>query len=259
MYSIDLNCDLGESFGNYTCGMDQEILPYISSANVACGFHASDPVVMEQTVREAKANRVRVGAHPGFPDLVGFGRRAMQLSPNEITASIIYQIGALKGFCDANQVKLQHVKPHGALYNMAVKDLSIAKAICEGIAAVDDKLILLAPGNSQMVSAAKALGLATANEVFADRAYEEDGSLVSRKKPGAMITDEEEAITRVLQMIQKGTVTSITGKEIEVQADSVCVHGDSPAALSFVRRIRSALMEEGILIVPLGQKVLTSI
>lgn len=253
MKYVDLNCDLGESFGNYKCGMDEEIIPFITSANVACGFHASDPLVMQKTVKTAKENNVCVGAHPGFPDLVGFGRRNMNLSAGEITASIEYQIGALWAFCTANGMKLQHVKPHGALYNMAVKDPVIAEAICEGIAAVDKNLILLAPAGSQMILAAKRMGLSSAKEVFADRAYEEDGSLVARSKPGAMITDEETAIARVIQMIQKGTVVSITGKEIEVEADSVCIHGDSPSALAFAKNIHKALLDAGIQIVPMSQ------
>lgn len=251
MRFIDLNCDLGESFGNYKCGMDDEILPFITSANVACGFHASDPLVMQKTVAAAKEQGVCVGAHPGFADLVGFGRRAMALPPREITAIVEYQIGALNAFCAAGKITLQHVKPHGALYNMAVKDAAIAEAICEGIAAVDPKLILLAPAGSEMIHAANRLGLASAKEVFADRAYEEDGSLVSRTKPGAMITDEDTAVRRVLQMVQTGTVTAITGKEIAVEADSICVHGDSPSALAFARRIRAALLENGIELAPL--------
>lgn len=255
MKCVDLNCDLGESFGNYKCGMDEEIIPYITSANVACGFHASDPLVMQKTVKIAKENNVCVGAHPGFPDLVGFGRRNMSLSPAEITAMIEYQLGALTAFCTANQMKLQHVKPHGALYNMAAKDPVIAEAICEGIAAVDSGLILLAPAGSQMVLAAKRIGLPTAMEVFADRSYEEDGSLVARSKQGAMITDENEAIARVIQMVEKGTVTAITGKEIPVQADSICVHGDSPAALAFVKNIRAAFSAAGIETVPLSKLV----
>lgn len=255
MRRIDLNCDLGESFGNYKCGMDDEIIPYITSANVACGFHASDPLVMQQTVQIAAKHNVAVGAHPGFPDLVGFGRRNMSLSASEITAMIEYQIGALTAFCKANHKKLQHVKPHGALYNMAARDEKMAAAICEGIAAVDPHLILLAPSFSQMTKAARSMGLPTASEVFADRAYEEDGSLVARSKPGAMITNEEEAIARVLQMIEKGTVTAITGKEIEVEADSVCIHGDSPAALIFTRKIHQALTEAGIILAPMAQVI----
>lgn len=254
-YAVDLNCDLGESFGNYKCGMDEEVIPYITSANVACGFHASDPMVMEKTVKAAREHQVCVGAHPGFRDLVGFGRRNMNLPAEEITAIVEYQIGALNAFCQASHMKLQHVKPHGALYNMAVKDRSIADAICRGIASVDSNLILLGPAHSNLVRSAKEFGLPCAKEVFADRAYEEDGSLVARSKPGAMITDAHTAAERVIRMIRNGTVVTITGKEIEVDADSVCVHGDSPAALDFVRSIRQALIHEGILIAPMHQVI----
>ena len=253
--TVDLNCDLGESFGNYKCGMDEKIIPYITSANVACGFHASDPLIMQETVAVAKANHVRVGAHPGFQDLVGFGRRNIALPPNEITAIIEYQIGALNAFCTESQTPLQHVKPHGALYNMAAKDERIADAICCGIAAVNRELILLAPAGSKLIQAAKRYGLASAREIFADRAYEEDGSLVSRKKPGALITDEEAAVRRVVQIIRHGTVAAVTGKEIEMEGDSICVHGDSPGALKLVRSIRDGLIAEGIRIAPLEQVV----
>lgn len=250
--TIDLNCDLGESFGNYTCGMDEEILPFMTSANVACGFHASDPLVMQKTVRLAKAQGVQVGAHPGFRDLVGFGRRKMELPPAEITAIVEYQIGALSAFCTVEGIKMQHVKPHGALYNMAVKDEAIADAICAGIAAVDPRLILLGPAKSCLVAAAKRAGLPVAREFFADRAYEEDGSLVARSKPGAVLTDKNAAIERVLRMLEKGTVTAITGREIEAEADSICIHGDSPAALEFARNIHAALLEAGITPVAMG-------
>jgi|SRR5574344_1589778 UPF0271 protein len=246
MYKIDLNCDLGESFGAYTIGCDNEVLPFITSANIACGFHASDPIVMERTVAAAAVAGTACGAHPGFPDLMGFGRREMKISPNEAKAYVLYQIGALASFAKEAQVKLQHVKPHGALYNMAVKDYDLAKAICVGVASFDRDLILLAPANSELIHAAKDCGLRTACEVFADRAYEEDGSLVSRKKQGAMITDEQIAVQRVIQMITKGTVTSITGKEIAVHADSVCVHGDNTKALTFIKSLRKAFDENEI-------------
>ncbi len=255
MYKIDLNCDLGESFGAYTLGLDSQVLPHISSANVACGFHAADPVVMSKTVQLAKAAGVAVGAHPGYPDLQGFGRRNMVIPPNDVKAMVQYQIGALLAFCKANGIAMQHVKPHGALYNMAGKDEALALAICEGIAQVDDSLILLGLSGSKMLSAAKTVGLRAASEVFADRAYEEDGSLVARTKSGAMITDEDEAVRRVVTMVEKGTVTAITGKEIPIQADSVCVHGDSPKALNFVQKIRTAFQAAGIQIAPLGEIV----
>lgn len=253
MNQIDLNCDLGESFGNYKIGMDDEVIPFISSANVACGYHASDPVVMSKTVSLAKKFGVSIGAHPGFPDLMGFGRRNMNVKPEEAKVYVQYQIGALSAFCKAAGVPLVHVKPHGALYNMAGKDYALAKAICEGILEVDDRLILLALSGSQMLKAAKDTGLRAASEVFADRAYEEDGSLVVRTKPGAMITDENEAIRRVIRMAKEGRVTTITGKDISIKADSVCVHGDNAKALEFVNKIRAALTAEEIRILPLSQ------
>ena len=250
---VDLNADLGESFGNYTCGMDRELLPAISSANVACGFHASDPLVMAQTVQMAAGLKVAVGAHPGYPDLVGFGRRNMSVSPAELKAMVQYQIGALNAFCLEHGLKLQHVKPHGAMYNMAGKDPVLADAIAEAIAAVDSSLILLGLSGSQMLLAGERHGLRCACEVFADRAYEEDGSLVSRSKPGAMITDEDEAIARTLSMVKDGCVRSITGKMIPVHADSVCLHGDQPKAVAFAHRIREALQREGVTVAPIRE------
>ncbi len=246
MYQIDLNCDLGESFGRYTLGLDEEVIPYISSANIACGFHASDPEIMEKTVTRARQHGVHIGAHTGFPDLLGFGRREMKLSKGEARTYTMYQIGALEAFCKAAGVPLYHVKPHGAFYNMAAKDYDLALAICEGIAAVNPELILLGLSKSQMEVAAKAVGLSFKREVFADRAYEDDGTLVARSKPGSMIEDEELAIRRIIGMIKQGKVTSVSGKEIELQADSICVHGDGAKALEFVKMIRSALQAEGI-------------
>jgi UPF0271 protein len=255
MYRVDLNSDLGESFGRYTLGMDEEIIPLISSANVACGYHASDPVVMDRTIQLAKAAGIRVGAHPGFPDLMGFGRRNLNVTPAEAKAYTLYQLGALDGFCKAHGMTLQHVKPHGALYNMAAKDYALAKAICEAIAAYDKNLIVLALCGGQLLKAAQDMGLRAASEVFADRGYEEDGTLVDRRKEGAMITDENEAIARVIRMIKEGKVTAVTGKDIPIQADSVCVHGDGVKALAFVEKIRAALLQEGIEICPLEQIV----
>ena len=253
MYSVDLNSDLGESFGRYTLGSDDQVIPLITSANVACGFHASDPVVMEKTIRMAREAGIQVGAHPGYPDLMGFGRRNMNVSPAEAKAYTLYQIGALDAFCKAQGLKLQHVKPHGAFYNMAAKDYKLAKGICEAIASYDSNLILMALSGSEMIRAAEDCGLRAASEVFADRAYEEDGSLVSRTKEGAMITDENEAIARVIRMIKEQKVTSITGKDIPLKADSVCVHGDGAKALAFVEKIREALTKEGIAIRPLAE------
>lgn len=246
MYRVDLNSDLGESFGNYTLGMDDKIIPLVSSANVACGYHASDPVVMNRTIAMAKEAGIRVGAHPGFPDLMGFGRRNMAVSPAEAKAYTLYQLGALDAFCRVKGVKMQHVKPHGALYNMAAKDYALSQAICEAVAEFDKNLIVLALSGGELAHAANDMGLRTALEVFADRAYEEDGSLVNRRKEGAMITDEEEAISRVVRMIKEKKVTAITGKDIPIQADSVCVHGDGAKALAFVEQIRKTLTKEGI-------------
>ena len=252
-FKVDLNCDLGESFGNYKIGGDDKIIPFISSANVACGFHAGDPVVMKKTIETAKKNNIGIGAHPGFLDLMGFGRREMKISLDEAKAYVLYQLGALEAFCKSEGVKLQHVKPHGALYNMAAKGYNLSKAICEAIADFDSSLIILGLSGSETLRAAKDLGLKYASEVFADRAYEEDGSLVARSKEGAMIHDENEAIERVIKMIKEQKVTSITGKEIPIKADSICVHGDGEKALLFVRRIREKLESEGIIVQKLSE------
>lgn len=243
---IDLNCDLGESFGAYKMGLDEEVLPYVTSANIACGFHGGDPMVMEQTVALCKKYGVRAGAHPGFPDLAGFGRRNMSLSPAEVKAGTMYQIGALSAFCKGAGIRLWHVKPHGALYNMAAKDYELAKAICQAIKEVDDSLILLALSNSEMLRAAKDTGLSAASEVFADRAYERDGSLVSRSRKGSMIEDEILAVNRVIRMAKEGVVEAIDGSVVSIEADSVCVHGDGVKALKFVKKIRNGLLEAGI-------------
>jgi UPF0271 protein len=255
MYRVDLNSDLGESFGRYTLGMDDRIIPLITSANVACGYHASDPVVMDKTIKMAKEAGIRVGAHPGFPDLMGFGRRNMNVTPAEAKAYTLYQLGALDAFCKAHGVTMQHVKPHGAFYNMAAKDYELSRAICEAIASYDKNLIVMALCGGELLCAAKDLGLRAASEVFADRGYEEDGTLVDRRKEGAMITDEDEAIARVIRMIKEGKVTAVTGKDIEIQADSVCVHGDGAKALAFVEKIRQALTQEGIEICSLDKIV----
>ena len=246
MYQIDLNSDLGESFGHYTIGNDDKIIPLITSANVACGYHASDPVVMMETIQRVKEAGIAVGAHPGLPDLMGFGRRSMAISNEEAKAYTLYQISAIGGMCKAVGVKLQHVKPHGALYNMAAKDYDLSKAICEAIYEYDKDLIVMGLSGSEMIKAAKDCGLKSASEVFADRAYEEDGTLVNRRKPGAMIEDADEAINRVIRMIKEGKVTSITGKDIDIKADSVCVHGDGEKALLFVEKIRKTVGENEI-------------
>lgn len=249
---IDLNCDLGESFGNYQIGNDREVLPLITSANVACGFHAGDENVMAKTVKWAKERGVSVGAHPGFPDLQGFGRRNMDMSLTEIYNMVVYQVGALKMFCDIHGVKLNHVKPHGALYQMAVRDEAIAKAVASAVYDIDPQLYLVGLSNSILIDVGKAQGLKVASEVFADRRYERDGQLVSRKKEGATIEDTEEAIAQVVQMVKEGTVQAISGEVIDIQADTICVHGDGAHALEFVKEIRTRLSEVNVDIVTLG-------
>lgn len=253
MNKIDLNCDLGESFGAYKIGLDSEVIPFISSANVACGYHASDPVVMSKTVKMCKEYGVHIGAHPGFPDLLGFGRRNMNVSPSDAKAYVMYQIGALDAFCKANGVKIQHIKPHGALYNMAGKDYNLAKAICEGIYEINSDYILLGLSGSMLLKAAEDTGLRSASEVFADRAYTDDGSLVPRTAEGAVITDENIMISRVVRMIKNGEVETISSKIIPIKADSVCVHGDGAKAVEFVKRIRKELTESGIEIAPIDE------
>ncbi len=248
MYFVDLNSDLGESFGNYTIGMDEEILKFVSSANVACGWHAGDPMVMEKTVALAKEFGTAVGAHPGFPDLMGFGRRNMAVTPEEAKAYVKYQLGALQAFAKAHGVKIQHVKPHGALYNMAAVDEKLAKAMCEAVYEVDKDIIFMGLAGSKMITAAEETGLKAASEVFADRAYNDDGTLVSRKLPGAVIKDKDLAIQRVVRMVKEGKVESINGKDIDIKADSICVHGDNPKALEFVKNIRETLEKEGVTI-----------
>ena len=248
MAVIDLNCDLGESYGAYKIGMDEEVIPYVTSANIACGFHGGDPMVMERTVTLCKEHGVRIGAHPGFPDLAGFGRRNMALSPEEVKASVKYQIGALKAFCTGAGVRLWHVKPHGGLYNMAAEDYQLARAVCLAVKEVDESLVLLGLSGSEMIRAAKATGVFCASEVFADRGYQSDGTLVPRNQKGALIKDEEEAVKRVIRMVRERKVEAVDGRDITIQADSVCVHGDGAKALAFVKKIREGLMEEGIVI-----------
>ena len=246
---IDLNSDVGESFGNYKLGLDEEVIPLISSANIACGFHAGDPAVMRRTIAIAIENGVAIGAHPGFPDLIGFGRRNLNASLEEIRDYVTYQIGALQAFATAGGVTLQHVKPHGALYNMAVKDPTIWDAVAEAIAAVDTRLILfvLAGRDREKLSAIGAKhGLRIAYEFFGDRAYNSDGSLVSRNEPGALIHDDEIVAEKILKMVKEGRVVCIDGSEIEMAADTICVHGDNPAALSLVQKIRATLQASGV-------------
>ncbi len=243
---IDLNCDMGEGFGAWAMGNDIELLDHVSSANIACGFHAGDPSTMRRVVGVALERGVCVGAHPGLPDLQGFGRRVMQVSAAEVHAMVVYQVGALAAFAHAAGGALSHVKAHGALYNMAAKDRALADAIARAVHEVDPKLVLFGLAGSEMIRAAEALGLPVASEVFADRSYQDDGSLSPRGQPGALIEDVEQAVAQVLQMVRQRSVHSVSGKEVALRADTLCIHGDQPGALAFVRRIRSELDAIGV-------------
>ncbi len=248
---VDLNSDLGESFGAYTIGEDEGLFGLISSANVACGFHGGDPRVIEETIVKTKAAGVAVGAHPGFLDLVGFGRREMNVTPDEVRTDTLYQLGALDAFCRVAGVRMQHVKAHGALYNVAVRDAAIAGAIIEAVEAYDPTLIILAQPGTTLLAAAEAVGLPVAREGFADRAYNADGSLVSRRLPGALITDPVVAAKRMVRLVTEGTLATIDGQDLEMQVDSICVHSDTPGSLAIMSAIRRELEAAGSTIQPL--------
>jgi len=243
---IDLNSDLGESFGRWTLGNDAELMQSITSANVACGYHAGDPGVMRDTVRLARDSGVAVGAHPGLPDLAGFGRRNMAVTATEVENFVVYQIGALAAIAAAEQVRLRHVKVHGALYNMAVKDRALADAIASAMRSVDSTLILFALPGSELARAAEAAGLGVAREGFADRAYEADGSLTPRSRPGAVIHSAEEVIGRAIRMVRDGLVRATNGSDIAIRIDTLCTHGDTPGSHELTRQLRAGLDAEGI-------------
>ncbi|MCC9135624.1 LamB/YcsF family protein [Pontibacter silvestris] len=246
MFTVDLNCDLGESFGVYNLGNDEEVLQYVTSANIACGFHAGDPSVMKKTVKLALKHNVAIGAHPGLPDLAGFGRRSMAISPEEAFDMVMYQIGALSAFLQAEGAYLHHVKPHGALYNMASVNKELSEAIAEAIYKVTPNAILYALANSELIKAGIRIGLKTANEVFADRTYQQDGTLTSRRSPDALITDHDQAVKQVVRMVKENKVLSQQGEDIAIQAETVCIHGDGPHALAFARHIREVLLREAV-------------
>jgi UPF0271 protein len=248
MQTIDLNCDMGEAFGNYPMPNDDILLDHITSANIACGFHAGDPEVMQHTVAMAIKKGVAIGAHPGLPDLQGFGRREMKITANEAYQITIYQIGALYGFVKAAGGKLHHVKAHGALYNMAAKEASLAKAIVQAVHDFDSTLILYGLAGSEMIEAAKKIGIITASEVFADRTYQDDGSLTPRSQSNALITDEQQSIAQVLQMVKHQQVQSVSGKNIPLKAETLCLHGDGSHAVEFAKMINEKLKAEGITI-----------
>ena len=250
--TIDLNSDMGESYGAYTIGADDEILRWVTSANVACGWHGGDPSVMRRTVERAKALGVAVGAHPSYPDLLGFGRRVMQITRQEARDYMLYQIGALRAFAEALGLTVQHVKPHGAIYNVAVKDRELSLGIAEGIADAGGNLILVGLPGSELLRAGQEVGVRVAREAFGDRAYNEDGTLVSRKLPGSLITDPGAVAERVLGF-SRGMVTAISGKEIRIQVDTICLHGDTPGAGIIARQVRERLEAAGVKPRPMGE------
>ena len=250
---IDLNCDTGENFSIYRLGEDTEVMPLVTSVNIACGFHASDPLNMRRAVRLAKEYGAAVGAHPSFPDLVGFGRREMNATPEEIAADVIYQVSALRGFCASEGVSMQHVKAHGALYNMAEKDAAVAETIARAIKAVDGNLIMVCMANSEMVKGAVNAGLRYVEEFFADRAYTAEGSLVSRKIEGSVIHDADAVADRVLRVIKEKKVKSIDGKDIALNAQTICVHGDTPGAVGLIRKILKEIENAGLKVEAFGK------
>ena len=245
MPTIDLNCDMGESFGAWTMGNDLAILDYVTSANIACGFHGGDPDVMLATVRAAVQRGVALGAHPGLPDLQGFGRREMIMTPSEIYALVIYQVGALQGFAQASKSRLHHVKPHGALYNMTAKQPELAKAVAQAVYDIDPTLQIYV-ANANMTAAALEKGLPVAYEIYADRTYQDNGTLTPRSQAHAMIEDVETSIAQVRQMITQGKVRALSGLEVDIRAYTLCIHGDQPGALHFAQELRQALTRDGI-------------
>ncbi len=250
---IDINSDMGESFGAYTIGHDRGLMRSITSANVAAGFHAGDPSVLRETVRLARQSGVAVGAHPGFPDLVGFGRRELNADARETEDMVLYQIAAVAGVARAEGVALQHVKPHGALFNMAVRNRELAGAIARAVAAFDRTLILFGLPGSDILEAGRAAGLRVAAEVFADRAYEPDGTLASRRKPGSVIHDPEAVVARAVRMVTDRSVVAIDGTVVPLAADTICVHGDTPGSDDLAARIRSGFEKAGVRVRPIGE------
>lgn len=246
MLQVDLNCDMGESFGAYRMGMDEELINHVTSANIACGFHAGDPSVMRSTVKQALSKGISLGAHPGLPDLAGFGRRNMDITPEEAYDMVTYQIGALQAIVKQEGGVLRHVKPHGALYNMAATSRPLADAVAAAVHDVDSNLILFGLSGSELIQAGLQLGLSTAQEVFADRTYQDDGTLTPRRLPDALITDSEQAVQQVIYMVKEKAVLSVSGKKISIQADTVCIHGDGVNASLFASALRSRLEAEGV-------------
>ncbi|MFC4600740.1 LamB/YcsF family protein [Cohnella hongkongensis] len=252
MKAVDLNCDLGEGFGAYKLGRDEDLLRLVSSANIACGFHAGDPATMRRTVKLALDRGVAIGAHPGLPDLTGFGRREMDISPEEAYELLVYQVGALWGFVRAEGASLQHVKAHGALYHMAARHAGLAQAMAEAVCRIDPSLVLFGPAGSELLAAGERVGLRTASEAFADRTYQADGSLTPRRLPDAVLTDEERAAEQAVRMVTEGKVRTQQQTELAIRADTICVHGDGARAVEFAARIRASLSEAGIAVQAVG-------
>ncbi|MGY4691198.1 LamB/YcsF family protein [Salibacterium sp. K-3] len=251
--TVDLNSDVGESFGPYVLGNDDRVLSYVTSANIACGYHAGDHSVMARTTAAAKKQQTAVGAHPGFPDLGGFGRRQMAVDPDEIYHLVVYQVGALQGFCKTEGIGLQHVKPHGALYNQAAKDPEMAEAIAEAVRRIDPGLILFAPAGSELIKAGRKEALPVASEVFADRTYQPDGSLTPRSHPDAILHDPGAAAERILDMLMNGEVGAVDGTRLPVEADTICVHGDTPEALQFLNQLHHVLQQTEVVLQAPGE------
>lgn len=247
---IDINCDMGESYGRWALGADAEVMPYVSSANIACGAHAGDPAVMRRTLRLAAAHGVAAGAHPGFADLAGFGRREIPIAGAEAHDLVLWQIGALDALARAEGVRLRHVKAHGALYNMAARDAALAGALASAVAAFDRTLVFFGLAGSPMLEAGRHAGLTVAAEGFADRAYEADGALTSRGEPGAVIHDPAAVVARGVRMVRDARVTARNGTDIPMQVDTICVHGDTPGAAALARALREGLEAAGIRVVP---------
>jgi 5-oxoprolinase (ATP-hydrolysing) subunit A len=252
MIRIDINSDMGESFGAYAIGHDAGLMKAITSANVAAGFHAGDPSVLRDTIRSAKQHGVAVGAHPGFPDLVGFGRRELNVTPQEAEDMVLYQVAAVAGVAAAEGVRIQHVKPHGALFNMAVRNAELSAAIARAVAAFSRDLILFGLPGSEILKAGKAAGLRVAAEVFADRAYEPDGSLASRRKPGSVIHDPGAVVARAVRMVKEHTVVATDGSTVQLEADTICVHGDTPGSDLLAAKIRGGLEASGVTVTAIG-------
>ncbi len=245
-YTTDLNCDMGEGFGAWNLGNDEAIMPFISSVNIACGFHAGDPSVMKKTVKNALKHQLKIGAHPGLPDLQGFGRRELHISAEEAYDMVMYQVGALSGFVKAEGARMHHVKPHGALYNMAAKSKALSDAIAEAVYKIDPELVLYGLSGSELIRSGLNAGLKVANEVFADRTYQQDGTLTSRKDPDALIKTNQAAIKQVIGMVREGRVISLQATEVNIKADTICIHGDGPSALEFASLIYREFQTEGI-------------